>query len=650
MKVGCWVAACALLAPGVLAVDMDFGDAPTGFPVTIAENGARHDSATSLRMGAARNIEPDGTHFANSLSPAEADDGVTGPLSWPKESLVVLSVVVSTNCRLDAWVDWSGNRSWSGTPDDAADRIASSLLLAPGTNALPVFVPRAATNGITFARFRVSTAGLLEPTGTAADGEVEDYPLNIVTNAQPADVPVAVGRTASNRVALSWTGSSNYSAQVASSTDLATWKLSEVPFAESSGTNTFIVPAPLTDGAGTLRVQRQPLYTMPVPTAPGFYKNLTFVHGGIARMYYLKIPTNWNGAQNWPIAMLLHGHGQSAEEFSSRQAEIIAQADQRGWLLVFPDGTTENVVGRWFCYDDPNTAAPPHQGTQPYLDDPGFILALVNHLQHSGLKVDPARVYAAGFSNGGSLCYEIASRTNHPFAAFAFVETGVAPIAFYPTPYDRDAPTTGSLLPALVPPPAAPRPVLLMNMVTSIPWVYEGTPIGSNGLFLGGARHGVARWTQINGFGSVTQVPPIPALPVAPLIKLTNTWTAAGTNRAPCRYDAMRADEGWPAALLTQTNWTLALALNFPYGEPKVPAALRAEYPHILSPDPQAVQSRILVDQGTMTVEYWRTAPLNRTNEVIAVTLSDGGHAWPGVEDKLPFNANLSVLDFFEAH
>ena len=44
-----------------------------------------------------------------------------------------------------------------------------------------VLVPPAAVPGITFARFRVSTGGCLQPFGPAPDGEVEDYPLEITT-------------------------------------------------------------------------------------------------------------------------------------------------------------------------------------------------------------------------------------------------------------------------------------------------------------------------------------------------------------------------------------------------------------------------------------------------------------------------------------
>ena len=126
-------------------------------------------------------------------------------------------------------------------------------------------------------------------------------------------------------------------------------------------------------------------------------------------------------------------------------------------------------------------------------------------------------------------------------------------------------------------------------------------------------------------------------LPPAALSKTTTPWSATGTDRAPVSYDSMRPDVGWPDAL----------AQMFP-AEPPIPLnPMRNEYAHSISPDPGAPLARIRVDAGTMTVEVWRTAPANSTNEVIFIGLSDGGHAWPGTDDKLPFNANIKVLDFF---
>ena len=78
---------------------------------------------------------------------------------------------------LDAWIDFNGN----GVFDHPLEHLwgGTSQALATGSHPLTFAVPATATVGATYARFRVSTAGSLPPTGFAADGEVEDYRITI---------------------------------------------------------------------------------------------------------------------------------------------------------------------------------------------------------------------------------------------------------------------------------------------------------------------------------------------------------------------------------------------------------------------------------------------------------------------------------------
>lgn len=107
-----------------------------------------------------------------------------------------------------------------------------------------------------------------------------------------------------------------------------------------------------------------------------------------------------------------------------------------------------------------------------------------------------------------------------------------------------------------------------------------------------------------------------------------------------------------------RNGWSLANATRFPYVtrvgtniiSQQLPEWLRLAYPHSISPDPAQPAGFVRVDSGSMSVELWRRSPLNRSNEVIFVTLSDGGHQWPNSDDHLPFNANIEVLRFFDAH
>lgn len=172
----------------------DFGDAPAPYPVTLAQNGARH-IVGPLFLGEIVDAEVDGTPSVN----ANGDDGDDG--------VFVLSTFITTNVattssfsvtasqagKLDAWIDFNRDGDWS----DAGEQIFTSANVVAGENLLSFTIPAGATNGSTGARFRLSTAGALAPTGAASDGEVEDYLAIIVTGAADTllEIDVPVGDT-----------------------------------------------------------------------------------------------------------------------------------------------------------------------------------------------------------------------------------------------------------------------------------------------------------------------------------------------------------------------------------------------------------------------------------------------------------------------
>lgn len=87
---------------------------------------------------------------------------------------------------LDAWIDWNQDGVW----DNATEKIASSLaVIANQETMLMVTVPADAALGDTYARFRLSQQGGLDPTdlaGPALYGEVEDYIVQVAP--QPTEV------------------------------------------------------------------------------------------------------------------------------------------------------------------------------------------------------------------------------------------------------------------------------------------------------------------------------------------------------------------------------------------------------------------------------------------------------------------------------
>jgi len=175
---------------------LDYGDAPDPtYPTLAASNGARHIVVPGIRLGALIDDEPDGQPNADAsgddASTSDDEDGVSFDSAFVICGTTGLTVTTSAAGALDAWIDLNGNGSWA----DAGEQVLTSEPLAAGTiSGLEITVPCDATPGTTFARFRFSTAGGLSYDGLAPDGEVEDYQISLVADAEPpAVVTIAMG-------------------------------------------------------------------------------------------------------------------------------------------------------------------------------------------------------------------------------------------------------------------------------------------------------------------------------------------------------------------------------------------------------------------------------------------------------------------------
>ena len=170
--------------------NIDFGDAPDSYGTTLAANGARHEIvAGGLFMGAAIDGEaqPAIAPFSDDAAGTVNDeDGVwfATPLTRGLDGVVV--VTASADGYLSAWVDVDQNGSF-----DADDQLVTDLPVSAGQNPIALPIPLNATNGNSWARFRISDQIGLGPTGGVVNGEVEDYPVNIsgngiITSAYPS--------------------------------------------------------------------------------------------------------------------------------------------------------------------------------------------------------------------------------------------------------------------------------------------------------------------------------------------------------------------------------------------------------------------------------------------------------------------------------
>ena len=195
-----WLVCLALLAAGLAhpvgrafaqsTVGTDFGDAPAPYPTLDGVGGAHHFILVGepvLRLGSAvTDDEADGQPDPNAAGDDDAgtddEDGVFFPAPGVPGQDAGVVVTASAPGLLDAWVDFDGDAEW-----EPGEQIFTSLPLAAGANLLTFPVPPEAgasfEDEVLFARFRISTAGGLAPTGAAPDGEVEDHPFPLTREA-----------------------------------------------------------------------------------------------------------------------------------------------------------------------------------------------------------------------------------------------------------------------------------------------------------------------------------------------------------------------------------------------------------------------------------------------------------------------------------
>ena len=175
---------------------LDYGDAPAPYPTLLKDNGARHIFSPifkeSIQLGSLIDVETDGqpdySAQGDDQTPAggrDDEDGVmfNSPIIPGRPSSVTVSTI-SNRAYLNAWIDFNGNGSWA----DKGDQICTAFFLNIGTTEIPFNVPSTSKQGLTYARFRISSQPELSFTGEAKDGEVEDYQVSIRSNRERCDL------------------------------------------------------------------------------------------------------------------------------------------------------------------------------------------------------------------------------------------------------------------------------------------------------------------------------------------------------------------------------------------------------------------------------------------------------------------------------
>ncbi|MCC7362530.1 MAG: hypothetical protein IT317_23820 [Anaerolineales bacterium] len=144
------------------------------------------------------------------------------------------------------------------------------------------------------------------------------------------------------------------------------------------------------------------------------------------REWLLYVPPGYTGDAPVPVVFMFHGSNQGGP-LMYQNTTWAALADQHGFLVVFPTGWKYPLVGeaglhsKWNSRDLVNEVEP---GTA-LKDDVRFVQVMLAELQ-ANFNVDARRVYATGFSNGGSFVLSrLIPEMNTAFAAYATAGSGL---------------------------------------------------------------------------------------------------------------------------------------------------------------------------------------------------------------------------------
>lgn len=141
---------------------------------------------------------------------------------------------------------------------------------------------------------------------------------------------------------------------------------------------------------------------------------LTVTVNGQERSYLVHIPPRYEAESPTPVVLILHGARMNARmmvEFSGMHRT----SDEAGFVAVYPNGSGPGSL--LLSFNAGGLRGPAAAGRA---DDVKYVGALLDDLAQR-VNVDAKRVYAAGMSNGGMMCYRLAAELSHRIAAIASV-------------------------------------------------------------------------------------------------------------------------------------------------------------------------------------------------------------------------------------
>jgi len=132
--------------------------------------------------------------------------------------------------------------------------------------------------------------------------------------------------------------------------------------------------------------------------------NGSLISSGQKRKYLLYVPRSYDRSRPAPLVISMHGAGTWPVQ-QMELSEWNRLAESQGFIVVYPSGIGSAGPRVW------------HVGGE---NDVRFISELIDKLE-AAYNIDPARIYANGFSNGGCMSFVLSCALSDRIAAVGMV-------------------------------------------------------------------------------------------------------------------------------------------------------------------------------------------------------------------------------------
>ncbi|GAA4607364.1 polyhydroxybutyrate depolymerase [Actinoplanes octamycinicus] len=113
------------------------------------------------------------------------------------------------------------------------------------------------------------------------------------------------------------------------------------------------------------------------------------------------VPESYDPARPAPLVVALHGYTSDAAELEG-YLRLTPESDRRGFVYAYPDGSADDRGERYWNATDACCAF-----GSPQPDDSGYLSGLISTIQAT-YRIDRARVYLIGHSNGAFMAFRMA--------------------------------------------------------------------------------------------------------------------------------------------------------------------------------------------------------------------------------------------------